>query len=159
MAIYPYNEKVRSLLFQFKGCFDYELKDIFLAYQKTMLKIRFRGYVVAPSPSSKAHDEARGFNHVYEIFACLGLPMLKLFEKTTDRKQTELNYFERQKVGEWIRYVGPKSLKGEKILLVDDVFTTGSTMKACLNLLKKHHPKKIRILVMAKTADPAKPHP
>ncbi len=142
------------MLFQFKGCYDYELKDVFLAYQKPFLRMRFRAYVVVPSPSSKAHNEARGFNHVQEIFGSLGLPMLEAFEKTSDQKQTELDFFERQRVGERIRYIGPQSLAGKKVLLVDDVFTTGATIKACLRLLKKHHPAKIQVLVMSKTADP-----
>ena len=38
-----------------------------------------------------------------------------------------------------------------KVLLVDDILTTGSTLFSCLQLIKKLHPKKIQILVVAKT--------
>ncbi len=158
-AIYPYEEKIRSLLFQFKGCFDYELKDAFLSYPAPFLRMRFHGYTVIPAPSSDAHNQTRGFNHVQAMFASLGLPILMAFKKNCDTKQTELDYAQRQEVGKRIFYVGPKSLSGRKLLLVDDVFTTGATMKACLRLLQKRHPKKLEILVMSKTLDPPKkPH-
>ena len=39
----------------------------------------------------------------------------------------------------------------KKVLLVDDVFTTGSTVRACLNLLKKEKPRKLAVLTMSKT--------
>ena len=32
ISIYRYDEKIQSLLYQFKGCFDYELFDVFLSY-------------------------------------------------------------------------------------------------------------------------------
>ena len=80
--------------------------------------------------------------------------MLLALKKVGDVKQTTLDYAQRQSVKERISYVGPKDLSGKKILLVDDVFTTGATIKACQALIEKRHPKTIQILVMSKTIDP-----
>ena len=44
-------------------------------------------------------------------------------------------------------------LTGKKILLVDDVYTTGSTIKAMINLVKEKGAKKIKVLLMSKTID------
>ena len=39
----------------------------------------------------------------------------------------------------------------KNILIVDDVFTTGSTIRAAIDLVKQAKPKNIKVLVMAKT--------
>ena len=41
-------------------------------------------------------------------------------------------------------------VKNKRILLIDDVVTTGSTLKASIDLIKKGSPKDIKILVLAK---------
>lgn len=151
MSLYFYNEQIRTLLYRFKGCGDYELKDIFFAYQAYWLSIRFRGYLLIPVPSSKSHDEARGFNQVEAMCGCLRLPICRYLEKRVEAKQSDLSAKMRREVGKYMAYVGPTSLKGKKILLVDDVYTTGSTAKACLRLLLKNKPKKIFFLAMSKT--------
>ena len=38
----------------------------------------------------------------------------------------------------------------DKILIVDDVITTGATLRASINLIKSLKPKTIEILTMAK---------
>ena len=43
-----------------------------------------------------------------------------------------------------------KKITNKPVLLVDDVCTTGSTLKACIRLLKQHGVKKIQVLVMSK---------
>ena len=43
-----------------------------------------------------------------------------------------------------------EKLKGKRLLLIDDVLTTGSTMKECAAVLKKAHPKSIDILTVAR---------
>lgn len=157
LAIYEYNQAVKSALFRFKGCFDYELKDVFLDHQAPVLRLLYPGYSIVPVPSSKNHDHERGFNHVREMFSCLCLPMIQAIEKTDDRKQSDLDYLARQEVGEHLRWRNEFSVNGKKILLVDDVYTTGATIRSCIKLLKKHGASKIRVLVMAKTKGPHEP--
>ena len=45
------------------------------------------------------------------------------------------------------------SLENHDVLIVDDIYTTGSTMKAAINLVEKLNPKEIKVLVLAKTRD------
>ena len=37
-----------------------------------------------------------------------------------------------------------------KVLIVDDVYTSGSTINAMIKLVKKAHPKSIKILILSK---------
>ena len=40
-------------------------------------------------------------------------------------------------------------ISGKKILLVDDVISTGNSIKQSLKVLKEGNPKKIKILIIA----------
>jgi ComF family protein len=150
-CLYPYNERIRSLLYQFKGCGDSELKDVFLARQAPLLHWLYHGYLLAPAPSFRAKDEARGFNHVQLMFSLLKLPFIEPFIKTDDVKQADNSYAERQRIGEHIRFDETVSVRGRKILFVDDLLTTGATAKACCRLLKEHGARKVAILTMGHT--------
>lgn len=150
-SLYVYHEEIRSLLYRFKGCGDVELAPVFLGNQAPLLRLIYRGYSLVPAPSFAAKNEARGFNHVEMMFACLHLPFIKVLEKIDDVKQADLGAREREKIGEHLRYVDGVSIEGKKILFVDDLFTTGSTARACCHLLREHHPKKLQILVMGYT--------
>ncbi len=151
LALYDYNEKIRNTLYRFKGCGDIELKDVFFAYPINVLKLIYHGYVVVPAPSSASHNEERGYNQVIEMCKILKLPILNILLKTKESKQSDLSFYERQKVNKIIALKEKVDLSTKKILFVDDVFTTGSTTRACLNLLEKLHPKKLSCLIMAKT--------
>lgn len=151
LSIYRYSEKIQSLIYQFKGCFDYELKDLFLERFSRELTLRYKGYVVVPIPSYEKDDEVRGFNHVEEMFKILKLPTLKIISKTKKVKQADRNKMERKNIGQYLVLKEKRDLSNTKVLLVDDVFTTGSTMKACIKLIEKLNPKKIKVLVISKT--------
>ena len=151
LAIYEYDDRIKSLLYQFKGCFDIEIADIFLIRYVRELKIMYEGYVVVPIPSYKEDDEIREFNHVVEMFKILKLKMAPLLIKTKKIKQADRSLKERQEINKYLELTNQTELKGKKVLLVDDVYTTGSTMKAAINLVEQCHPKKIEILVMSKS--------
>ena len=150
LAVYAYDDELKSLIYQFKGCYDYELKDIFLDRFKTGLKFYFYDYVAVPVPSFIDDDKVREFNHVKEAFSNLKIPILNIIEKVKRVKQSDRHAEERKNIGEYLRLNSRDSLKGKKIVLVDDIYTTGSTIKACLKLIKQLNPKQIKILVLCK---------
>lgn len=150
--LYFYNQKVQEILYQFKGCNDYELRTVFLEYYLTYLNYKFKGYEIIPAPSSAKSDKERGFNHVEEIFKNLNLKMNKCIHKTKQVKQADLTTKEREKIGQYLT-IDNVDLKHKKVLLVDDVYTTGSTIKSMIKLVKERGAKKIKVLLMSKTID------
>ena len=150
LSIYFYNAEIRTLLYRFKGCGDYELKDVFFAYLSFWFPLRFHGYTLVPAPSSKSHDEARGFNQVEEIAKTIPLPYVNALSKPFEHKQSDMSADMRRKVKQFLRLAHPDRIRGKKILLLDDVYTTGSTCAACLDLLRNGGAKKTKALVLAK---------
>jgi competence protein ComFC len=151
LAIYDYDSWIKEQLYRFKGCGDYELKAMFLERFRHYLRWRYRGYLVVPLPSWHEHDEARGFNHVEAMFSGLKLPIMKVLKKLRAHKQADLSYEERQRIRGVFGWQGGQELKGRKVLLVDDVMTSGASLRAAVELLEKAGPKTIRILLMART--------
>lgn len=150
ISIYDYDEHMKTKMYLYKGCEDYEMKDYFIFPYRLELKILFSKYTIIPIPSYEEDDKKRGYNHVIEAFKCLDLPFLKAIIKTENIKQKELNYEQRQDIHKCFIWNKKIEIEGKKILLVDDVCTTGASLKAAINLIKQHNPKKIKILVIAK---------
>lgn len=155
-CLYSYEESMKSLIYQFKGCGDYELKDVFLSRYKNLLRLLFKKYTLVPAPSYEAHNKERGFNHIIEIFSVLALPICDCLIKNKDIKQSDLKKTEREKIGNYLSIKEGTDLKNKKVLFVDDILTTGSTAKACINLIKGAGAKKVRFLVLAHPPFPEK---
>ena len=151
LALYEYTAYIKNQVYLYKGCFDYELKDTFMNLYFKELKMRYSGYKIIPIPSFKADDAKRGFNHVVEVFKTMGLEMLPIIEKTAHFKQAEHGAKKRAEIRKYLTINDKIDLSKTKVLLVDDIYTTGSTMKAAINLVEKLNPKQIKILVLAKT--------
>lgn len=153
LAIYDYSDFIKNQIYLYKGCFDIEMKNIFLNMFIKELRVIYRGYYLIPIPSYKPDDDIRGFNHVTEVFKMLNLPMLDILEKTSHFKQAENNAKDRQLISKYLVIKNLNSLIKKRVLIVDDIYTTGSTMSAAINLVEKLNPKEIRVLVLAKTKE------
>ena len=153
LAIYDYDQTIQKLIYQFKGCYDYELKDVFLSRYVSYLKTIFHGYVLVPAPSSKLDDEKRGFNHVKEMYKCLGLKMETVIEKISQEKQSSKTSKERLKINKILVGHNLEKINGKKVLIVDDIYTTGATVYTMIEIIKEAKPKDIKVLVIAKTID------
>ena len=151
LSIYDYDEKIQALLYQFKGCFDIELYNLFFERYVRELRIWYLSYILVPVPSYEGDDKIREFNHVEEMFKTLKLPMKKIIVKTKKVKQANRTSEKRRQIKQFLEIADKSSLDGKKVLLVDDVYTTSSTVKACIELLETLHPKTIKVLVMSKT--------
>ena len=146
IVLYKYNEFFKDVLFRYKGCYDYALKEVFLAYRLNQLKRQYRGYSVVLAPSNKESEIKRGFNHLEEIFKQIKLPIIKCFIKTKKWKQSEKKKEERVNIQKVIK-IDKSCLKGVKrVLIVDDVLTTGSTIKALISQIPSSIDKKVLVL-------------
>ena len=150
LSIYEYDDNIKSLLYQLKGCYDIELSPIFLNKYKSELNMIYKNYTIVPVPSYKGDDERRGFNHVEEIFKIINLPIVKVVEKTSKFKQAKNKRTSRKDVWKFFQLNEPEKLTGKRVLIVDDVCTTGSTLKAMIRLIRTAKPKTIKVLVMCR---------
>lgn len=153
LAIYKYDETVQGYLYQIKGCYDIELAPIFLCRYYRELSIYYSGWTIVYIPSWIDDDRIREFNHVEEIFSSLKLKKLKCLYKTQKYKQSDQKKENRKDIINILKMSHVENIKNKKILLVDDVYTTGSTIRAAIKLLKDAGVKKIQALLIAKVED------
>ncbi len=64
--------------------------------------------------------------------------------KKVDYKQSDQSYTQRAGIRDVIGLRGGAFLKNRKILLLDDVMTSGETIKTCLELIEKEKTSKNR---------------
>ena len=153
VSIYDYSDFIKNLIYLYKGCFDYEMRLVFLNLFLPELSIKYKGYKVVPIPSYIKDDETRGFNHVEDVCRLLNLDLVKALVKTSHFKQAEKGAKKRQQIRKHLALIDDVDIKNEKIMLVDDIYTTGATIRTAINLLEKLNPKTIKVLVLAKTID------
>lgn len=111
--------------------------------------------VIVPVPLHLMKQKRRGYNQS-EKFAIglakpLDLPVQNLLErKKFTETQTKKSRLERlDNVDEVFEIKGEMELSGLKILLVDDVITTGATLCACSNVLLANGAKHVDLATIA----------
>jgi len=131
---YDYDGLFRSLLLQYKECHDEILKDVFLYHLKDYLNIKYYSYKLILVPSSKQKLKQRGFNHLDLIFSDLKLERINNISMKEDLIQEGKGLEMRKAMLNNYIYEGD-NLK--KVLLVDDVMTTGSSLLGMCRALEK----------------------
>lgn len=159
------DEKVKTLIWKFK--YDF-LKDLACPLGELLteyLKLaapEWRGdksIVLIPVPLHKRKENWRGFNQSELIGRIVAGNFGWQFENSTlvrmrhNPAQVEMeNFEERQKNMENLFTVkNPEKINDKKIVLVDDVFTSGATLFECAKTLKAAGAKRIYGLVIAKS--------
>lgn len=143
---YSYNSLFKQLLLQYKECYDEALKDVFLYGIKEKLMIKYYGYKILYVPSSKEKLEQRGFNHLEQIFSVLNLEEVRGLKMKKELCQQNKDLASRSLMIDNYVYEGKES---DKLLIVDDVCTSGSTLKGVFKAVKPYA-KEIRALVLAR---------
>lgn len=147
--LYRYNEFFQTLLYQYKGLYDYALKDAFLCLYVDELKQRYHDYMIIVAPSATIDNQVRHFSPVANIAKTFSHDIFEGLYKKEKYKQSDLSFEERKTVNRKIGLRDGEKLRGKKVLIVDDVITSGSTLLTCLNLVLLHHPKQVELLVLA----------
>ena len=101
----------------------------------------------------------RGFNQALELSVGLGLPVRHVLRRQRNtHTQTDLPAAERQKnVRDAFAVRRGARVGGLRIVLVDDVTTTGATLEACARVLIAAGAAEVRSLTAARVV--TRPHP
>ncbi len=156
----PYKEKqlTKKLIYQFK--YQPYLKDL----AKTLASILIEHFIISgkntneiwengvliPIPLDKKKLKIRGYNQseevAKELSKVLQIPLIadNLIKIKSTKPQMELSKEERERnLAGAFMIKNPSELAGKKIFLVDDVYTTGSTMEECARVLKNAGAKSV----------------
>lgn len=117
-----------------------------------------RDCVIVPVPLHRRRLRERGFNQSVLLAKVLSshleirLDYLSLIRKRDTKAQTGLGKEERRKnVRDAFSVICPEIVEGQRIVLVDDVFTTGHTLNECAKTLKKSGALAVTCFTVART--------
>ena len=113
--------------------------------------------ILIPIPLNRKKLKNRGYNQAEELAKelskILRVPVFSdvLIKIKTTQVQVELSGKEReQNLKNAFIIKNPAEVAGKKIFLVDDVYTTGSTMEECARVLKKANAKQVWGIAIAR---------
>ena len=161
LRVTKYRDGSRELLHKLK--FDNNLRVVpamkkildGVANRKEILNL-LRGVdfaIIVPLHAERLKE--RGFNQTELIFdewlTKKNIPLKNVLIRTRPTpKLYSLGKAEREKVlSDVFAAIEPVDLRGKKILIVDDIFTTGTTVKECAKVLKSLGAEKIVVIAFA----------
>lgn len=168
-AFFDYDEQsiIGQLIKKFKYGFVYDIgstweiiANLYIKFLITNLKINSSSFCVIPVPLHKKRFKERGFNQA-EIMAekiiknfqnneLVCLDKVNLSRQKQTKQQAKLNRVERiQNLKDAFIWSG-KVVAPKTVLLIDDVYTSGTTMNECAKILKKNGTQKVYGIVIAR---------
>jgi len=142
ISTYRYNEFMKDIVVKWKYRGDYELFNIFkqdILYSKEKFsQMDIKNASLVPIPLSKERLYERGFNQalpIANLFASRTWKVEHVLERSHSEKQSKKSRTER------IMTNNPFKLRkkpNKNVILVDDIYTTGITLRHAANLLKQY---------------------
>ena len=166
-TLFNYEEEAKELILKlkYKGRRDiaeYFARQIIINYGNILMELSVDAIV--PVPIHKERLISRGYNQAESIASLLsrymGIPCVE--EILVRKKQTEaqkklsgnerlINLYDAFDVDEYALERYKKRMNLKRIILVDDIFTTGSTIECCSLTLNKHGVDNVWFVAVAAT--------
>jgi ComF family protein len=158
-SIFNFDGIARQLVHRFKYHGDVALVRLWSAEMNTVLSSQANAGaydIITAVPLHWLKKMRRGFNQAemiaHEISPLLGIKVLPLLKRRKwTRPQASLNLTQRQaNLKNAFAVKADAPVKDARILLIDDVFTTGSTLTACTNVLLTAGAGSVDVLTIAR---------
>ncbi|MFN8575601.1 MAG: ComF family protein [Candidatus Sericytochromatia bacterium] len=152
-----YNGLIKTLIYDYKYQGIKKLYEplSYLLIEEVKKELDFKIDIITSIPLSKEKILSRGFNQseliARETSKKLKIQYIDLFERVRDTKaQFSLTAEERKENLKNAFLLKTKKLENKEILIIDDIFTTGSTIQEVSSLLLPYT-KEIYIATLART--------
>lgn len=142
-CLYRYNPPMKEFLHQYKFLKDAVLSEVFAAALKK--ELNGQKSVIVPIPMNKAKLKERTFSQVDRLLDSASISYMHLLGKNEVGLGGK-SRSERMALHNVFWWEGNQV--PEKVLLFDDLYTTGSTMRLAAKVLKEKGVKKIEILAL-----------
>ena len=156
-SLFLYNDKtVDNILHRFKylGIKDYAEVLARLIFNKNKW-LKDGDYYLVPVPIHRAKERIRGYNQTYFIATALAeiskSHLLDIvLKKYPTKSQTKLTKQERKvNIKGSFELIDKSAIEGRKIIIIDDVITTGATLNEAAKQIQKGKPQEILAITVA----------
>lgn len=151
-SIFHYNDTIREIITQWKFRGDYLLREIFRNELKSAFENQFANnnasLTIVPIPLSESRMQERGFNQSLALAEMLDAPVKQVLRRKSGEKQAKKNRKARLKRDNPFSITEP--LK-QAALIVDDIYTTGTTVRQAAQLLRLHGCPEVYSLTIARS--------
>lgn len=167
-SLYHYNVFLQEVIARYKFRGDYVLANLFTEQLRQKLAGQPSDLLV-PIPLSPERLEERGFNQAEALIREASLTPANILTRIHGEKQSKKSRNERIHAGQVFRLAEPLSkplyhnqtlhisepehlpdLKGKTIILIDDVYTTGSTLRHAAKILTSHGAASVTSITIAR---------
>ncbi|SFA88148.1 competence protein ComFC [Lentibacillus halodurans] len=138
-SVFSYNEAMKEMITRWKYRGDYCLGKAFEMEYRKAFKRNFsflpKEAVAVPIPLSEERMHERGFNQSKMLASFLPLKRKDILTRIHGEKQSKKTRRQR------VTAVNPFQMKGSinnPVILADDIYTTGTTLRHAATALKKH---------------------
>ena len=141
-AIFTYNQAMKDYFSRYKFDGDYILRKIFASILKDKLR-KYKEFQILLIPLSPERFSKRGFNQVEGLIETTGLSHLDVLGKREEKASSSKNRSERLAT-ELPFFIKEGSRIPKKILLIDDIYTTGATVNRVKSMLENAGAEEVR---------------
>jgi len=136
-SLYVYNDYMKEMIAKLKYRGDAEIVKAFYPVWSSEFKKISRDAILVPIPLSEERHYERGFNQAEHLAGGLKKQAESLLKrKTHEEKQSKKTRAERLSQKEYpFEVIDSVKVKDQKVILVDDVYTTGSTLRYAAKVL------------------------
>ncbi|WP_313238174.1 ComF family protein [Sporosarcina ureae] len=145
-SLYAYNEAAREYLHQFKFMQDIALAQIFATSLRSVLNDSKK--IIVPIPMHPINKKKRTFSQVDALLEAAKIPYQSLLEKTTDSVMGEKSRSERLAMTELFRVTADIQRNEAVYVLVDDIYTTGTTLRHAAEALKQRGVQRVEAVTL-----------
>lgn len=148
-GLYQYNEAMKEYMQRYKFNGDYRLRKVF---QREFSKVvnEQKADLIVPIPVTSTTMETRGFNQVIGLLR--GVPYQSILRTRASSKVAQSSKTKEERLATKQPFIleFPEKVINKRILLIDDVYTTGRTLYHAAVLFKQAGCKEIGSVSLAR---------
>ena len=147
-SLYVYDDAMRDWLHQYKFLQDVALAQVFATDIRNAFK---KDDVIVPIPMHAERAKLRTFSHVETLLDEAKRPYHQLLEKTNTSVMGEKSKQERLNMENVFQLAQGVTIEPITYRLVDDIYTTGTTLRQAATLLKEAGAARVEAVTLIKS--------